>query len=447
MYTDKRGQKISTSCASAAAHLSQAIESFVQRQADAGTHLQDALSADSQCAFSHAVLGLMLHGARTTEFREQALNELAAAQQHSNPVSAREQLYIDALAYALSGRLMASVKCMENVLAQHPTDLLALVFLQSELFWLGEMDWSAQVSSTVEQHWNADVPGYAAFLAVRAFDLEEAGHYGQSERMARQALEVDPNEVWGSHALAHIMLMQNRIDEGIGWMRGRDVNWRSANQMQFHLAWHQCLFLNERHEHEEMLDIYDSQVRNRHHPLCEAMPDLYIDLQNAASMLWRMEQAGVDVGDRWQELAEVSSPRVSDMSNPFTSAHFALILAANDQYEECDELIAAMDAFAAEQKHDLANRYQTAALPCARAAVAHRRGDHKAVVRLLKPALGELWKMGGSHAQRDVFFQLLANSTAQSGDDVGYAHLMEVIERIGFVEPGQRVGYELPNRY
>ena len=33
--------------------------------------------------------------------------------------------------------------------------------------------------------------------------------------------------------------------------------------------------------------------------LTEAQPDLYIDVQNAASMLFRLQRHGVDVGDRW----------------------------------------------------------------------------------------------------------------------------------------------------
>jgi len=441
MHTDTRGHEISTASEAAAAHLSKAIDSFVERQADAGAHMQAALAADTDCAFSHALMGLMLHGARTIQFRAQAEAELQAAKQHAAHISAREQLFIDALSHALAGQLVASAQCMEAVLTQHPTDLLALVLFQSELFWLGEMAWSARVSAALVQHWNVDIPGYPAFLAVRAFDLEEAGAYTDSERFAREALELNPKEVWGSHSLAHIMLMQNRIDEGVTWMRERESNWQSANQMQFHLAWHQCLFLIERREHDEMLRIYDSRVRNRQHPLCEGMPDLYIDLQNASSVLWRLEQAGVDVGNRWEELADVCQSRTSDMSNPFTSAHFAIILAATQQHESCQKLISAMESFAAQGQHDLAARYQTAALPTVKAAIAHRLGKHAEVVRVLTPALGELWKMGGSHAQRDVFFQLLSSSTAHCGDEQGQAQLMDVVEQIGFVEPGQRVAY------
>ena len=46
-----------------------------------------------------------------------------------------------------------------------------------------------------------------------------------------------------------------------------------------------------------MLGLYDHGFRNHASALVQAMPDLYIDVQNAASMLFRLERHGVDVGD------------------------------------------------------------------------------------------------------------------------------------------------------
>ena len=441
MNTDARGHTISTDSAQAAGLLSNTIEAFAERQAKTGDCLKQALEADPSCALSQAVMGLMLHGARTDAFQININDALQSAKKHSTNITSREQLYIDALEFCVSGSLETAVGCFESILENHPTDLLALVFLQSELFWLGDMVRSKRVSTRLLPHWNSDVPGYPAFLAIRAFDLEESNAFQEAEQVAQEALILNPGDVWGAHAFAHVMYMQNRMDEGIAWMAERESLWQNANQMQFHLAWHQCLFLAERTEHEMMLNIYDTRIRNRDHELCKSMPDLYIDLQNGSSMLWRLEQVGVDVGHRWKELAEVCTPRIDDMRNPFTSAHFALVLAANEQFDDCDRLIQSMDDFSAESNHDLAMRYQKAALPAAKAAIAHRKGEHEKVVSVLKPAQSDLFHMGGSHAQQDIYFQLLADSTAQLGDSRGHAQLMHVIEKIGFVEPLRRVGY------
>lgn len=441
MYSDLRGHTINAENAAAASALSSCIESFARRHADAGSQLQAALEADPTCVLAQALMGLMLHGARTEAFHEPIQQALVKAQPGAVEVTKREQLYVAALEHTVAGRLEESVRCYEAILEVHPTDLLAHVLLQSELFWLGKMVWSASVSDALVKHWTRDMPGYPAFLAIRAFDLEETNQFSAAEKVATAALDINPGDIWGAHAFAHVMLMENRIDEGIDWMRKHEHYWADANQMQFHLAWHQCLFLGERRAHEEMLNIYDTRIRNPDHALYQAMPDLYIDLQNASSLLWRLENANVAVGDRWEELAAVTTGRAGDMSNAFTSAHFAMIFAATGRFDACQTLIQSMEAFSDQPSHDLASSYRNAALPAARAAVAHRSGDYQTVIDVLYPARLELWKMGGSHAQQDVFHQLLADSFLKLGNAEAHARLLVEIEQIGFVEPARRVAY------
>ncbi len=213
--------------------------------------------------------------------------------------------------------------------------------------------------------------------------------------------------------------------------------------MQFHVWWHKCLFHLERGEHDAVLEGYDNWVRNREHELVQALPDLYIDLQNGASLLWRLELAGVDIGDRWSEMASLVVLRLNDLSNPFTSAHFAVILAAVGDFDSCDQLIEAMKDFASTSSQTLALNYTKAGLPAAQAAVAHRRKEYTRVVELLQPARNDLWMMGGSHAQQDLFFQMLVDAMARVGNAAEVDNLMCEIEQIGFVEPAQFSAYQV----
>jgi len=233
--------------------------------------------------------------------------------------------------------------------------------------------------------------------------------------------------------------MQGRHSEGINWISGAQNNWAGVGQMQFHVWWHKCLFHLERGEHDAVLDGYDNWVRNREH---ELVPDLYIDLQNGASLLWRLEFAGVDVGDRWIEMASLVAVRLNDLSNPFTSAHFAVILAAVGDFDSCDLLIEAMKDFANVNSKTLAVNYAKAGIPAAQAAVAHRKQDYACVVDLLQPARNDLWMMGGSHAQQDLFFQMLVDATARIGNAAEVGSLMNEIEQIGFIEPARLSAYQ-----
>ncbi|MEM7259695.1 MAG: hypothetical protein AAF404_20155 [Pseudomonadota bacterium] len=187
---------------------------------------------------------------------------------------------------------------------------------------------------------------------------------------------------------------------------------------------------------------FEGWVRNHNEALVQVTPDLYIDMQNGASMLWRLEQQGVDVGSRWEEMAALAAGRLTDMSSTFTSAHYAVILAATGQFDLCDTLINEMTRFAQADEHTLAPRYRDAAIPAARAAIAHRRGHYREVIDILLPQRNNLWQMGGSHAQQDLFHQILVDAAVNLKQAPTVSMLLREIEAIGFTTPTDAVAYQ-----
>ena len=441
MHQDQRGLAMTTESSAAAAALDTAIFNFLHWKSALMPEIKAALEADPGFGLAQAVNGLVLHAARNIAYRPMVGDSLAAAQAAGPALTAREGLYVAALDAAYRGEIAESVSCYETILAAHPTDLFAQRLAQMELFWIGEMAWSADISGRVAAAWNPAVPGYGDYLSCRAFDLEETHRYAEAERLGRQAVELDPTDVWGTHAVAHVMIMQGRHAEGIAWLDGLKDHWAEANQMCLHLWWHRCLFHLERGEQDAVLEIYDAWIRNREHPLLQALPDLYIDLQNGASLLLRLELRGVDVGPRWDELVELTLPRLEDHTSPFTSAHFAVILAAAGRFAEAETLLQAMERFAAEDHGTFGPRYRAAVIPAAEAAIAHRKGEHQRVVDLLLPSRRLLWQMGGSDAQRDLFFLILADSVMKLGREDLLGIVLADIEAAGFTDPASRVGY------
>jgi tetratricopeptide (TPR) repeat protein len=242
MQQDERGYAITTQSAEAASALDTAIHNFLHWKADIIPNLKKALAAEPDFGFGHAVNGLILHGARHIGLRSKIEASLAAAQAAAGDLTERERLYVAALDAAAGGRIAESVSIYETILAHHPTDLFAQRLSQMELFWIGEMKWSADISGRVSAHWNREVPSYGIYLSCRAFDLEETHRLEEAERLGRKAVEIDPTDVWGTHAVAHVMIMQGRHEEGIAWLDGLKDNWADANQMLLHLWWHRCLF-------------------------------------------------------------------------------------------------------------------------------------------------------------------------------------------------------------
>lgn len=426
----------------AADALRQGIQNFVDRKSDVAPWIQKALAADPECAMAHATQGLLLQLARHQDLRPMMEEAQRQASKAAPQSTQREQHYVAALEASVNGDIITAISHYETILDEHPTDLLALTLCQSELFWVGKMHWSENVSNRVQSQWQPDMPGYPAYLAIRAFDLEETGNYEQAEYCGRTCVEHEPGNVWGAHAVAHVLLMRNRAKEGVDWLDSLENNWTDANQLKFHLWWHRCLFHLERQDPVAALEVYDRGVRNRQDPLMKTMPDLYIDLQNGASLLWRLENLGVNVGQRWIEMAELVKERLEDMTSPFTSAHFAMILSAVGEFKATEKLLENMQEYST-TSDTLATAYQQAAIPAAQAAVAHRRGDHATVVAALFPARRLLWQMGGSHAQQDVFLQMLFDSANKTGRDNVARIVLHDLEMMGFVEPHQRVGYTL----
>ena len=100
-----------------------------------------------------------------------------------------------------------------------------------------------------------------------------------------------------------------------------------------------------------------------------------------------------------------------------------------------------MRAFAIADQGTLGPRYAAAGIPAAEAAIAHRKGEHQRVADLLMPVRHQLWQMGGSHAQRDLFFLLLADAAKELDRSDLLAIVLHDVAWAGITEPASRVGY------
>jgi len=463
MHHDSRGHAISTESSEAARAVDRAIGHLVGRRAAMMEAIEAAVAADPGCVMAQALSGLMACGARKRAALPVAQRALEAVRATRHAATRRERLYVDALEHAVARRPGDMVSVYEAILAGEPTDLLAAVLAQGELFWTGDMARSAQLSAGADPAWHAGIDGYPDWLALRAFDLEEAGDLEEAERLGRESVERDPANLWGAHAVSHVLEMRGDSVGGVRWLDGLHAGWSAGGPMRFHLWWHRCLCHVELGEHRRALALHDAWLRNDELPFQRAVPDFYLDVQNAASHLLRLEIAGVDVGERWQPLAAAIEPSWDDLSSPFTTLHVAMVLAATGQHERLATLVRQVEAFGAagrdpERGHagtnteaangqapadTLAAAYREAP-PVLRAIAWHRAGRHAEVVAAAAPLRDALWRFGGSHAQRDVLFQLIFDSARQAGHRVLMQALGEDLERIGFRAPFERRAYRMP---
>jgi tetratricopeptide (TPR) repeat protein len=256
--------------------------------------------------------------------------------------------------------------------------------------------------------WDDGVPAHGFVLGMQAFALEETGAYDAAERIGRAAVERNPADVWATHAVAHVMEMTGRTADGAAWLDGLAANWAEINNFTYHVWWHRALFALERGEFDAALALYDREVRP------ESTRD-FRDVTNATVLLWRFDQEGIDTGDRWVELAGHSAERAGEHVLAFADVHYMMALASVDDRAPARELARTADAYAARDDETQAGVMRASGGPICQAILAYREGDYGRAVDVLFPVRDVIRYIGGSHAQRDVFHQMLIEAAIRAG--------------------------------
>jgi hypothetical protein len=108
-------------------------------------------------------------------------------------------------------------------------------------------------------------------------------------------------------------------------------------------------------------------------------------------------------------------------------------------------MLAGMRAFS-EQAGPVPRLVQEIALPVTLAVLANGQGRHRDAVAMMRPVLGEMYRMGGSHAQQDVLEQVFLDSALKAGADADARMLLERASGRHPVPPGRRRGYAMATK-
>jgi len=402
VFTDQRGVPYTTVSQEAVDCFDATINEYTHFGTDTGERLKKTLAADPEFPMAHVLRGSFMQLFCVPALTEKAKQSLAKAREAgaNRGADGREQHHIAALDAWIAGDLNKAVEHWESILLDQPLDMLAVKLSQFVHFYLGDSRRLRDSIARILYAWEPQVPGHANVLGMYAFGLEESGDYGAAESAGRLAVEKDPADPWSVHAVAHVLEMQDRRRDGIDWLRGLESHWNASNNFRFHLWWHLALCHLELEQYDEVLHLYDSEFRRE-------PSEEYLDICNATSMLWRLDERGVDVGDRWTELAEISATRIHGHGLIFPDMHFMLALEAAGDTAGGDGLLRSLEAAGGAAGVTQSRVIDTVGLALAKAIAAWYRRDYNGVVDHLLPVRYSLPVLGGSHAQRDLFHQIL----------------------------------------
>jgi hypothetical protein len=443
MRHDAQGLIVATHSDAAVAAYDHLVMGYLKNRADLPQRLKVLLDTDPDFALAHCIQGYLMMLGFKQALVPVAQAALAKARGLAGAATPRERAHIDALAAWTEGEIDRAIAIWEGILAAHPRDVFAFRLVHFLDFWLGRpADMVASVERVMPAWSEADGTVYGTMLACRCFAWEEAGDLLAAEPCGRRAIEIDPGDLWAAHAVAHVLEMQGRRREGLAWLAGLEPNWEGGNNLQHHLWWHAALFHLEQGDTAGVLDLYDRRFRNLEAPLVVANPDVYIDVQNAAAMLFRLERLGVDVGGRWVELADKAEARIGDCLNAFTLPHWMMALAACGRAEAAERMLAGMRAFA-EGAGTVPPIVRDYALPVSEAVLLRRLGRPADAVERMRPALGGMHRLGGSHAQQDVLEQLFVDAALAADSDADIALAVERVAGRRTLPPARSIGWRV----
>jgi tetratricopeptide (TPR) repeat protein len=409
LVSDAHGIPVTAANDQAVALLDDTVSAYLGFRKDTGDRLKTVFTADPDLMMAHCLRGyfMMLFGQRAMVSRAKRSLDAARQAAQTAAITPREAAHLAALSDWVAGDFAGAIARWQAIAGEHPRDLLAVKLAQYGFFYTGESARMRDVVARALPVWDPGSRDYGFILGCHAFGLEETGDYDAAERAGRAAVERNPADIWAAHAVQHVYEMTGRPRDGMAWTERLENDWRACNNFAFHALWHRCLFLLELGAADRVLDLYDREVRP------ESSDDL-LDISNAVSLLWRLEEAGVAVGERWQELADRSQAHIDDHLLTFGDIHYAMALAAG-RADDAERLIESLSRYAADSGETEAQVARQPGLALARAAVAHRRGDHAAAADGLAAIRDDIRRIGGSHAQRDLFEEMLIDAARRAG--------------------------------
>lgn len=406
-----------------------ALESFERATLAVMTH-RPGVGVDLEAALVAApnmvaALGLsgfcnvILARPETMTLARSACERAILAVERNDGATADEIAMLGALTMAVQGYLRHAADILDEHLATGPGPLLMIKLSHALRFMAGDQ---AGMRRTTHQILSTSQPsraGYGFILGMHAFALEETGAYVEALRLGMEAVEREPGDSWGIHAIAHVFEMTGRSRAGLAWLRSTADRWEQCNNFAGHVAWHSALFHLEQRNCSAALRLYDTAVHR------EQSED-FRDFANAASLLFRLAHAGVDVGERWHQLADTARQRRRQHGLIFARLHDMIVLAAVGDYDACRDTLRAMEDMACGGDGDQAHVAAYAGVPLGRVILgsvgAAKMTDNSGVAGLAS----HLRILGGSNAQRDLLVQILAHEAMRQRDHAVLSEIMAV---------------------
>jgi tetratricopeptide (TPR) repeat protein len=305
-------------------------------------------------------------------------------------------VFTEALREWTDGRPPAAAAALDRRIAGHPDDLLAIKIAHACRFMINDVAGMLRSLQTLRKRLGPTVPGYGYVLGCLCFALGESGDAEESESVGRRATDLADDDAWGVHGVAHSLSAQGRFQDGIAWLRRHRGLLETCNNFGGHLAWHEALLHMATSNHERALELLDRRIA------CYPAGD-YRDVSNMTSLLFKLQEQRVPVGDRWRRSLDEARRRIGDHTSAFADLHYLVALERSGDPGEAARFLASMDDTARHGTGFDARVIREVAVPFGQALLAAAGDDQPDARERLQRCHRRLHRIGGSNAQRALF--------------------------------------------
>jgi tetratricopeptide (TPR) repeat protein len=397
--TDRYGLAVSTGSSTALERFQDGMDRLLAYAPGAEECLADALAADPGLSVAHAGIALLalVQGDAAT-----ARNAMGRARQTVEPATRRERQQIEALDAFVAGDSGRGFALVDEHVAEFPRDAVLVNQASSAIALAGRPDREQHRVAFLERL----APAYGDdwwFQSALSFTYHEVDRFEEARRLSEASLRQYPANASAAHNLAHIAFETLDIDAGAafldGWMAGYD---RRAH-FHCHLAWHQAMFALHEGRYARALEIFGHDIVGASNPRST--------MTDGTALLWRLRlDRASEQPLPWRALADIAG-RVSRPGYLFGEAHAALAYAASGDEAALTRLkdgLRALDG----QGHPFAGRV---VLPLVEGAGAFAAGDFARALRHFEPVEAEMHRIGGSHAQWEIFEETMVFCYLETG--------------------------------
>ena len=243
---------------------------------------------------------------------------------------------------------------------------------------------------------------------MAAFGLEECGDYAAAEAFGLEAVELELEDAWATHAVAHVYEMRGEVAIGRDWLEDTAGGWSEDCGFAYHNWWHLALLHLDAQNPQAALKLYDERVRPRD------SANVVLEMLDASALLWRLHLDGVDTGDRFTRLARVWEEKIEDGILAFNDLHAIMAFLGAGRRDLAERTLQSMRR-AANGAGDNAMMTHDVGLALADGFLAFDAKRHAEAVDRLAPVRAIAQRFGGSHAQRDVISLTLLHAAINGG--------------------------------